>query len=179
MSNLFQPSFFFKNRHIQTLYPSIFRKIPTHNFEIEKFELSDGDFIECYWYKKINKSLNRPIVILFHGLEGSFKSPYIQGTMKELYANGFDSVVMHFRSCSGVMNKKANSYHSGKTDDALEFLESLKVNYTSSKIFAVGYSLGGNMLLKLLGELAQNSFITAAVSVSAPMELDICAKKNE
>lgn len=177
MSNSFQPSFLLKNRHIQTLYPSLFRKIPAHIFEIEKFELSDEDFIECYWYKKRDRSLNRPIVILFHGLEGSFKSPYIQGTMKELYNNGFDSVVMHFRSCSGVMNKKANSYHSGKTDDALEFINSLKVKYNSSKIFAVGYSLGGNMLLKLLGELAQNSPLDAAISVSAPMELDTCAKR--
>ncbi|PHQ65514.1 MAG: hydrolase [Sulfurimonas sp.] len=175
MSNLFTPSFLLKNRHIQTLYSSFFRKIPKHKFEIEKFKLSDGDFIECYWYNKRETKSNKPIVLLFHGLTGSYKSPYIQGTMRELDKNGFDSVLVHFRGCSGIMNKKATSYHSGKTDDALEFIESLKVRFKNLKLFGVGYSLGGNMLLKLLGELKENSPFSAAVSVSAPMELDVCA----
>jgi len=177
MSNLFRPSFLLKNKHIQTLYSSLFRKIPAHKFEIEKFELSDGDFIECYWYNKTDKNHNRAIVVIFHGLGGSYKSPYIQGTMRELDKNGFDSVVVHFRSCSGVMNRSAKSYHSGKTDDALEFIKSLKVRFAETKLFCIGYSLGGNMLLKLLGELGDASLITAAISVSAPMQLDICANK--
>jgi predicted alpha/beta-fold hydrolase len=175
MINQFQPSFFFKNRHIQTLYSSFFRKIPEHNFSIERFELSDGDFIDCYWYNKQTKEHNKPIVLLFHGLGGSYKSPYIQGTMSELNSNGFESVVVHFRSCSGVMNRLAKSYHSGKTDDALEFINSLKSRFKNSKLFCIGYSLGGNMLLKLLGELKENSPITAAISVSAPLELESCA----
>jgi hypothetical protein len=175
MSNLFKPPFLLKNRHIQTLYSSLFRKVPKHSFEIEKFELSDGDFIDCYWYNKRDKKSNRPIVILFHGLAGSFKSPYIQGTMRELDKNGFDSVVVHFRSCSGTMNRHAISYHSGKTDDATEFIKSIVARYKESKLFAIGYSLGGNMLLKLLGELSGTSPFSAAVSVSAPMQLDISA----
>ena len=177
MNNLFQPSFLLKNRHIQTLYSSVFRKIPPHKFDIEKFELSDGDFIECYWYNKQNGQRNRPIVTLFHGLTGSFKSPYIQGTMRELDENGFDSVVVHFRGCSTLMNRNATSYHSGKTDDAIEYIESLNLRFTKSKLFAIGYSLGGNMLLKLLGELADKSPLSAAVSVSPPMQLDICADR--
>ncbi|WP_321779541.1 hydrolase [Sulfurimonas sp.] len=181
MINQFKPSFLLKNEHVQTLYSSMFtrcpwgRKIKSHKFEIERFELSDGDFIDCYWYNFQEIESKKPIVMLFHGLAGSYKSPYIQGTMQELDKNGFNSVVVHFRSCSGVMNKSPNSYHSGKTDDALEFIDSLKNRYKNNKLFCTGYSLGGNMLLKLLGELAEQSPITAAISVSAPMQLDICA----
>ncbi len=175
----FKPSFGLKNRHLQTLYSSLFRKIPMHKFDVERFELSDGDFIECHWYNKQDENHNKPIVILFHGLTGSYKSPYIQGTMEKLNKNGFESVVVHFRSCSGVMNREAKSYHSGKTDDAMEFIDSLKTRYKESKLFCIGYSLGGNMLLKLLGELAGASPISAAISVSAPMKLDICANKMD
>jgi len=92
MTTQFKPSFLLKNRHIQTLFSSIFRKIPLHKYEIERFELSDNDFIECYWYNKRDQNHNRPIVILFHGLAGSYKSPYIQGAMRELDKNGFEHI---------------------------------------------------------------------------------------
>ncbi|MBL0708126.1 MAG: hydrolase [Sulfurimonas sp.] len=177
MIKQFNPSFLLKNRHVQTLYSALFRKIKPHKFEIQRFELSDGDFIECYWYKAQETNSKKPIVMLFHGLTGSYKSSYIQGMMQELDENGFSSVVVHFRACSGVMNKKARSYHSGKTDDALEFIYDLKKRYIESKLFCIGYSIGGNMLLKLLGELSSKSPITAAISVSAPMRLDICANR--
>ena len=68
MQNSFKPSYTLQNRHIQTLYASMFRKIPPHEFHIEKFELSDGDFIECYWYNKREINHNKPIVLIFHGL---------------------------------------------------------------------------------------------------------------
>ena len=174
MKNSFNPPFLLKNKHIQTVYSSFFRKIPNHNFKVEKFILNDGDFIECYWYNKQTNN-NKPIVLIFHGLAGSYKSPYIQGTMSKLDENGYNSVVVHFRSCSGVMNDKAISYHSGKTDDALEFIQSIKNRFSNSKLFGVGYSLGGNMLLKLLGEVGENSLLEAAISISAPLELATCS----
>lgn len=177
MSKKFQPSFGLKNRHVQTLYSSLFRKFPNINLEVEKFNLEDGDFLECYWYNKPNNNADTPIAILFHGLAGSYKSPYIQGTMSELAKNGFASVIMHFRGCSGVQNRLPRSYHSGETGDALAWVKHINANFPNSKIFTVGYSLGGNMMLKLLGELGNKSLITAAVSVSAPMQLDICANK--
>ena len=181
MINQFNPSFFLKNRHIQTMYASFFsnmpwgRKFHKHDFFIEKFTLSDGDFIECYWYKEQTNTTDKPIVMLFHGLAGSYKSHYIQGMMQELDKHGFNSVVVHFRSCSGVMNKKVQTYHSGKTDDALEYMKSLKQRFAQTKLFGVGFSLGANMLLKLLGEEKENSLLTSAVAISAPMMLDVCA----
>lgn len=145
--------------------------------EIEKFNLDDGDFLECYWHNKPKTNSNTPIVILFHGLAGSYKSPYIQGTMNKLANNGFATVLMHFRGCSGVPNALPRSYHSGESGDASSWVKSVNLRFPNSKIFTIGYSLGGNMMLKLLGELGDNSPITASISVSAPMKLDICANK--
>ncbi len=177
LSIAFKPAFGLSNSHFQTLYSSFFKKSPNLTFEIETFELDDGDFLECYWYNKPSKTTNKPIVTLFHGLAGSYKSPYIQTLMQKLDSEGFSSVLMHFRSCSGKMNRLARSYHSGDTADALKWLTHLKQTYTNSALFSVGYSLGGNMLLKLLGELKEKNFIKAAVSVSAPLQLDTCAYK--
>ena len=177
MNNLqhFQPAFGLKNRHLQTIYASFFRKFSSTDFEIETFILSDGDFVECYWQKINHHQENTPIVILFHGLTGSYKSPYIQGTMKELKEAGFSSVLMHFRGCSGKENLKPKSYHSGDIQDAYEYISSIKKRYPQAKVFAVGFSLGANMLLKLLGEKQNKCQLSAAVGVSAPMVLDACA----
>jgi len=177
MIKKYEPSFTLKNKHIQTLYSALFRKLKPLEMEIERYTLEDGDFVECYWHNKPLENSNTPIVILFHGLAGSYKSPYIQGLMSELAKNGFASVVMHFRGCSGLENNLPRSYHSGETADAISWIKRVSSRYPHSKLFAVGYSLGGNMLLKLLGELEENSNLDATVSVSAPMQLDICADR--
>ncbi len=177
MTDSFKAGFLLKNRHIQTLYATFFKKDINLDFEIERFNLDDGDFVECYWYNKPDTGEKKPIVILFHGLEGSYKSPYIQGVMKSLEAKGFSSVLMHFRGCGENENLLPRSYHSGETSDAKAWIEYLSKTYPNSHLFAVGYSLGGNMLLKLLGEYADNSPLKASVSVSAPLKLDISAKQ--
>lgn len=178
MKEKFNPPFLLKNRHIQTLYSSLFKKKQKHNFYVENFTLNDGDFIDCYWYEKKTDS-SKPIVLLFHGLAGSYKSPYIQNTMQKLHENGFDSVVVHFRGCSGIPNNKPISYHSGKTDDAKEYIKSLQSRFVDAELFAIGYSLGANMLLKMLAEFKNNSPISKAISISSPLMLDICASKMD
>ena len=179
MSENFRVGFGLRNRHVQTLYSALFRKFPNIDMEVEKFNLDDGDFLECYWHNRPKQDSNTPIVILFHGLAGSYKSSYIQGTMEELAKSGFASVLMHFRGCSGVENELPRSYHSGESQDALEWINHLISSFPNSKVFTVGYSLGGNMMLKLLGELGDKSPIVAAISVSAPLQLDICANKMD
>ena len=164
-----------RNRHIQTLYQTFFRNIKEPKYIIEKFILEDGDFLESYWHKTKNSRDDTPIVVIFHGLAGSYKSPYIKGIMIALSNAGFNTVLMHFRGCSGKVNTLPRSYHSGETTDALSFIHSLKKRFPHSKLMAVGYSLGGNMLLKLLGEEKTNSLLCAAVSISPPMQLDVCA----
>jgi len=137
--------------------------------------LDDGDFVECHWYNKPDIQTTHPIVILFHGLNGSYKSPYIQGAMKEASKKGFSVVVMHFRGCSGIPNNLPRAYHSGDSEDAKAWISHLHTTYVKAKLFGVGYSLGGNMLLKLVGEQSSHCILSAVVSVSAPMQLDISA----
>ncbi|MEA3523447.1 MAG: hydrolase, partial [Campylobacterota bacterium] len=127
--------------------------------------------------KKPQSSTNTPIVTLFHGLEGSYKSPYIIGMMSALEKAGFSSVVMHFRGCSGKENLLPRSYHSGETGDAKAWIAHLQKCYPHAPLFAIGYSLGGNMLLKLISEWGESSPLKASVSISAPMQLDICANQ--
>ena len=172
---MFIPPFPLNNRHIQTLYAPLFRKQPEPKVELERFELNDGDFVECYWHNE-KPTDERPIVILFHGLAGSFNSPYIQGVMRSLEKKGFDSVLMHFRGCSGKPNLLPRSYHSGDTADVKAWIDYLNLKYDKSSLYAVGYSIGGNVLLKYLGEEKENTPLKAAVSVSAPMDLAVCAE---
>ena len=172
----FKPAIGLRDAHSQTLYPALFRKIGELDFDIEVFELSDGDFVECYWY---NRKDGQPIVILFHGLEGSFMSPYIKGVMKAFKKEGYTTVLMHFRGCATNENRLARCYHSGETNDAKEWIASLETRYPNTPLFAIGYSIGGNMLLKLLGEYQDNSPLQKAISISAPLQLDICANRMD
>ena len=175
MSGKFTPTFFMRNRHLQTLFASFFRNTLRAETTQERLYLDDGDFLDLNWHFIPKTKANTPIVILFHGLTGSVKSHYIGGMMHTLSQNGFNSVLMHFRSCSHEINNLPRSYHSGETQDALFCIHTIKKRFPKAELFGVGYSLGGNMLLKLLGELKQNTPLKAAVSVSAPMQLDICA----
>lgn len=173
----FTPAYGLKNRHLQTLYSSLFRKKIKLNFEIEKFTLEDGDFIECYWLNKKNIKKNKSIFVIFHGLAGSFESPYIQGIMNLLAKKSLCVVLVHFRGCASNENLKAKSYHSGDTSDACEYLKHLHNKNKSAKIFTIGYSLGANMLLKLLGHDFINNFIKSSICISAPLKLDVSSKR--
>jgi len=172
----FKPAFGLENKHIQTVYSTFFSKSLNLTHKIEKFTLLDGDFVECYWYNT-NKQ-NSKIVILFHGLAGSYQSPYIQRVMKALSLNGYTSVLMHFRGCATKENLLARSYHSGETKDALEFIKYVKKTHPNANIYTIGYSLGANMLLKLLGEIKE-PLIDKAIAISPPMSLDICANQMD
>ena len=164
-----------RNKHLQTVYAAFFRKTIELGTTCEEFELDDGDFVDCYWLNKPSEGSSLPIVVLFHGLEGSHKSPYIQGAMQTLTTSGYACVLMHFRGCSGRENRLPKTYHSGATCDAKAWLVHVKKQFPNAPLFAVGYSLGANMLLKLLGEYGQSSPFHAAVAISAPMQLDISA----
>jgi predicted alpha/beta-fold hydrolase len=173
----FQAAFGLANKHLQTIFSTLFVKQINLNYQIQKFTLSDGDFLKIYYSKTNIQTTNKSIVILFHGLAGNYESPYIKGATQALNMAGFDTALMHFRGCDGEQNLLARSYHSGETGDALEFIKSIKEQNTYKHIFCMGFSLGANMLLKLLGELKENSLIEAAIAVSPPFELDVCANE--
>ena len=170
----FIPAYGLKNRHLQTIYSSFFRKEIKLDYEIEEFILEDEDFIECYWLNK-NRA-NKNIFVIFHGLEGSFQSPYIKGIMKALKDKNQAVVLVHFRSCGPKVNKKAKTYHSGDTSDAIFYLKYLHDKYEKANILTIGYSIGANMLLKLLGKDFIDNFIQKSICISPPLDLSICAK---
>ena len=171
----FKPAPFLSNGHLQTLFPALFSKPENPSTEVEILELPDGDFVECVWHQKPEYHDKSPIMILFHGLAGSFESPYIKRAMSALGKKGFGVVLMHFRGCGKEMNRLARSYHSGETGDAKFLIEHLQEQYHDSLLYATGYSLGGNMLLKLLGEWGDKCPLKAAMAISAPMQLDSSA----
>lgn len=170
----FTPAYGLKNRHLQTIYSSFFRKRINLDYEIDEFIVSDGDFIECFWLNK--KEANSNIFVIFHGLEGSYTSPYIQGIMKALSDKNQAVVLVHFRSCGKKVNNAVKSYHSGDCDDAIEYLKYLHNKYSKSNILTIGYSLGANMLLKLLGNDFVDNFIKKSICISSPLDLSICTK---
>lgn len=144
---------------------------------LQELELPDGDFVDLAWSDVPACDTDKPLVVIFHGLEGSVYSPYAQGIMRSIRKRGWHAVLMHFRGCSGRTNRLPRSYHSGDTADAGYLLQWLRLQYPKSPLFAVGYSLGGNMLLKLQGEAGVDSPLSGAISVCAPLRLDICANE--
>ncbi len=171
----FKPAWWLRSPHLQTLWPVIFKK--RHKLELiaEQVELDDGDFIDLCWSKK---SSDKTVLVL-HGLEGSIKSHYANGIMYQLERSGYKPVFMHFRGCSGRMNRLARAYHSGETGD-LDFIAEHIRNSTGSYPYAaVAYSLGGNVLLKWLGETADTNLLKKAVAVSVPFNLHDAAKRLE
>jgi predicted alpha/beta-fold hydrolase len=177
-SDGFQPTLLLQNRHLQTLFATYFRRQTPPKILREKFYFDDGDFVETVWRDE-RPTDNRPIVILFHGLAGSLASPYILGLMNALYAQGYAAVLMHFRGCGEEENLLPRAYHSGDTEDARDFISYLRQLYSASSLHAVGFSIGGNVLLKLLGEWGSASPLLSAVSISAPLRLDVAADTIE
>ena len=170
----FIPAWWAKNPHVQTCFASLCRRPITPSYRPERLELSDGDFLDLVW---VGQGVG-PIVAVFHGLGGSLRSPYASGILNALNAQGFRAVLVHFRGCSGEINRVTRSYHAGETSDMMSVLSALRqrVGY-DTPIYGLGYSLGGNALLKYLGESGKDCMLDAAVAVSAPMLLALCAKR--
>ena len=163
----FKPAWWLPGGHLQTIYPVLTRRQLTVPTTAERLELDDGDFIDINWAGKPGL----PIVIVLHGLAGSIESPYARGLINALVNNGKRVVFMHFRGCSGEPNRLQRSYHSGETGDLNTLANIIKQREPSTPLFAVGYSLGGNVLLKWLGETKEKNILTAACAISVPFEL--------
>jgi len=168
----FQPAWWLRGAHAQTLWPTLFRRGPYIALEWERVSLPDGDFIDLCWHGPHDG----PMVLLLHGLEGSIHSHYARGILRELGRRGFRACLMHFRGCSGEPNRLLIAYHSGKTDDPLWLIHHLRQR---GEVFgAVGVSLGGNVLLKLLGELLGEAVpLRRAAVMSVPFVLDDAARR--
>ncbi|WP_279156547.1 hydrolase [Obesumbacterium proteus] len=179
MNNQFSPMRGISNPHLQTILPRLFRRKPLLQPHWQRLALPDGDFIDLAWSEPPEQAQHKPRVVLFHGLEGSFYSPYAHGLLHAWKEAGWLGVVMHFRGCSGEPNKMNRIYHSGETEDARFFLNWLRETYGEAPTAAVGISLGGNMLAYYLGQEGAKATLDAAVIVSAPLMLEPCSYRLE
>ena len=173
----FRPAWWLPGPHLQTLWPVLFRRRGKPALERERIELPDGDFLDLDWNRAVVE--DAPLVLLLHGLEGSSASPYAWGLLAELERRGWSAALMHFRGCSGEPNRLARSYHSGETGDLARVVEELGSRFPDRVMFAAGVSLGGNVLLKWLGEVGSRATLAGAVAVSVPLDLGQCAARME
>jgi len=170
----FKPAWWLSNSHLQTMYPALLRKTPNPpDYYRERLTTPDHDFIDIDYCG----TGNQPLIILVHGLTGSSQSAYIKGLQSTLLKQGFRSAALNFRGCSGSSNNSARCYHSGETEDIHFLYQTLRAREPETPIGAAGFSLGGNVLLKWLGEQGDRLELFAAVAVSVPLLLGICATK--
>lgn len=169
----FVPAKWMSNAHMQTMWPLFFRKVPDLNRRRERFETPDNDFFDVDWYGNGEKG----IVILMHGLTGCSSSHYIIGLQQALERQNFTTAGLNFRACSGESNRKAGSYHAGFTDDIDQLYQSIRKQNLNIPIYTVGFSLGGNIMLKWLSEKAGDIDIRGSVAVSVPFKLANCADR--
>jgi predicted alpha/beta-fold hydrolase len=169
----FKPAWWLRSPHLQTLWPVFFKKRHELDLLPEQVELDDGDFIDLCWSKKDSEKT----VLILHGLEGDINSHYINGIIHQLERAGYRPVLMHFRGCSGRINRLARAYHSGETGDLATIVEHVRKVTGHYPYAAIGYSLGGNVLLKWLGETSGNNPLKKAVAVSVPFLLHDAAAR--
>ncbi|MEK7322712.1 MAG: hydrolase [Pseudomonadota bacterium] len=162
----FKPAWWLPGGHVQTLWPALLRRTISPVTRRERVELPDGDFIDVDWAGEAG-----PIVIVLHGLGGSLDSHYARGILRAVAARGWRGALMHFRGCGGEPNRLLRGYHAGDTGDLASFVALLRQREPHTPLTAVGYSLGGNVLLKWLGEQGDDSPLAAAAAVSVPFDL--------
>ncbi len=169
----YHPSLLLRNGHVNTIFTSLTRKVEGVTFSRERIKTHDGDFIDLDFIK--NK--NPKIAILCHGLEGSSSSKYILGTSKLLTQNGFDICAMNYRFCSGHINSTPQLYHSGYTIDLNSVVQHVLKDY--EEIHLIGFSLGGNLVLKYVGDhkFTLSKKIKSTSAISVPMELHSASLK--
>jgi predicted alpha/beta-fold hydrolase len=170
MSTPFVPTWGLGNPHLQTLYGSLFAPRPVITYRRERWDTPDGDFVDVDF---VDGAPGTPWVHLFHGLEGSSDSPYAKHLMSLVKQRGWRGSVFNFRGCSGEPNRLARAYHSGDTPEVEWTLAKLKSLAGEAPFHAAGVSLGGNVLLKWLGEQGEAALprVTRAVAISAPVDL--------
>ena len=173
----FKPAWWLPGPHLQTMWATLVGHAAGLDTRRERLELNDGDFLDLDWVDAAGAKT--PTVIVLHGLQGSIHSPYVRGIMNAVQNMGWRGVLMHFRGCSEEPNRLERGYHSGDTSDVATLTSILAQRYPQSPLFIVGFSLGGNILLKWLGEAAGRhpEMIKGAVAVSVPFVLERAAER--
>ena len=162
----------FTNAHVNTIFPNLFRKIWGIRYDRQRVDTPDGDFLDLDWIRNGSKHL----VIIKHGLEGNSERPYTMGMARYFSNKDWDVLAFNFRSCSGELNRKLQSYHMGWTQDLRWLVKNIQANGQYESIALVGFSLGGNVILKYLGEEGKevSPLIKSAVAFSVPCHIPTC-----
>lgn len=167
-ASTYRPPFWLPGGHVQTIFPSLFRRVKRVTLERERLELEDGDFLDLEWSGKDRRRL----AILSHGLEGSCDGAYIQGMAGALVNAGWDVLAWNFRGCGSEPNRLLSFYHSGATEDLDAVVRHALAVHPAESIDLIGFSLGGNLTLKYLGEPRRRSpKLRRAVAFSVPCDL--------
>jgi uncharacterized protein len=170
LASRFQPPALLGNGHIQTVLPLLLRRRLSITFERERLELDDGDFLDLDWARIGGDKL----AILSHGLEGCSDDGYNRGMATALHASGWDVLAWNLRGCGKEMNRLPRFYHSGETGDLRAVIRFAATKY--SRIALVGFSLGGNVTLKYLGEASPHPAVIGAAAISVPIDLAASAR---
>jgi len=169
---LFRPSWYCRNRHLQTILPYLF-PAPAHPpYQRQRLELADGDFLDL---DRLDANSAIARVILLHGLEGCSQSHYIRALAMQLWHIGFDVIVMNFRGCSGEPNRLPRRYHAADTGDLQTVLSHLTEHATGIPTGLAGFSLGGSIVLKWLAEHSEQQIVQAGAAISVPFDLAAAA----
>ena len=165
------------NGHVQTIFPTLFRKVHDVSFTRERITTPDDDFLDLDW---LTMNASSKLVILSHGLEGNTSRAYVRGMAKRFHEEGWNILAWNYRGCSGESNRLLRSYHSGATED-LEIVIHHGLSRGYTEIVLIGFSLGGNMTLKYLGEKGNqvHPAIRKAVTFSVPVDLKSSALTME
>jgi len=166
----YKPPYFFRNGYVSTIYSSLARRVNGVDQERERIVVSDGDFLDLDW--SLSEEKTNKLIIVLHGLEGSGQRPYMVATSKLFNKHNIDALCVNFRSCSGEDNIHYRTYHSGDTGDLEEVIYHVLKTRDYSEIYIKGFSLGGNIILKYLGENTTiPKQVKAGIAVSVPCYL--------
>lgn len=170
----FTPAWWLRGPNLQTLWGKFFRRKANVETHLERLSTPDGDFLDLH---HLPGRSGKPLLVLLHGLEGSIHSHYIQGLLSEASRRHWRAAVLVFRSCGNELNRTRRFYHSGETTDLALAVDHLAASFRDSPIVLAGVSLGGNVLLKYLGEQSGrvSPRIRAAAAVSVPYDLGLAA----
>lgn len=168
------PAPLLRGGHLQSIVPALWSAAPKHQWQRTRWEWADGDFVDADWLHVSHT--NAPLLVLFHGLEGSSQSHYARSIGSYFQAQGWRVVVPHFRGCSGQPNRLLRAYHSGDADEIARMLGAAHRTHPAAPLYAAGVSLGGNALLCYLSQTHKDIPLHAAASVCAPLDLDRCGQ---
>jgi hypothetical protein len=177
MTASFEPATLLRHPDAQTIFANLWRPRPGPPVNRVRWELDDGDFLDLD--RAAGPGPDAPVAVLCHGLEGSSTAPYVRGLARALVARGLAVVALNFRTCSGVPNRLPRSYHSGETTDLGEVVRRLVVERPSRAVVVAGFSLGGNVVTKWLGEHGEGLApqVRGGAAISVPFDLGACQRR--